>query len=260
MKNFFTGLIALLMIFAVGCGTEVDGEVLITKNQELTQTFAPGSYVIPMDTTHQDQGTLKAFGLVYRLLTNGIPVHWVIDEAKTQGGIDFTATTINIQTSATQTHGYRGGPFVIDSTNAAAALPIIQSWHTDGHITTVHESTAAFDANVSRTLTSAPTIGIFQDNNEVIAFRYLNAAGIPDSLGQAWPGATSATYPAFPDILTEAELAGVSGVDDGQLIVCSNHQSTVTCLNNGCDPIGAEVGVVFSKNVPTDDVSVATHR
>ena len=40
----------------------------------LADTYAPGSLIIPMDTTYQDAGMLKAYGLVYELLRNGVSV------------------------------------------------------------------------------------------------------------------------------------------------------------------------------------------
>ena len=51
---------------------------------------------------------------------------WVGDEAHVQTG----ATIAN--------HGYRGGPFVVDSTNRAAALPIVQAWQSAHATTAVH--------------------------------------------------------------------------------------------------------------------------
>lgn len=47
---------------------EAEPEALVTA-------FPSGSLVIPMSTTHQDTGTLRAFGLVYQLLRNGVTVH-----------------------------------------------------------------------------------------------------------------------------------------------------------------------------------------
>ena len=47
--------------------------------------FAAGSLIIPMDTTYQDMGMLRAFGLVYALLADGVPVHWVIRSDKAHG-------------------------------------------------------------------------------------------------------------------------------------------------------------------------------
>src|ERR1043165_9663056 len=84
-------------------------------------TFAPGSLIVPMDTTYQDDGTLKAFGLVYRMLANGVPGQWVIRTGKAHLGVDFTADAVDVRTNATiQGHGYRGGPFVIAAPDATA--------------------------------------------------------------------------------------------------------------------------------------------
>src|SRR5689334_23245079 len=85
-------------------------------------TFATGTLIVPMDTTYQDSGTLKAFGLVYGLLAKGVPVRWVIRSGKAHLGVDFVASATDIKTkAAVSNYGYRGGPFVIDSADAAAA-------------------------------------------------------------------------------------------------------------------------------------------
>ena len=59
-------------------------------------------------------------------------------------------------------------------------------------------------------MNAAPSVAIFADGNEDIAFSYLNIAGIPDSLGQAWPLNRDNTleYPDHPDVLTVAEVRG----------------------------------------------------
>jgi uncharacterized repeat protein (TIGR01451 family) len=194
-----------------------------TVRQPLQQSFAAGSFIIPMDTTYQDNGMLKAYGLVYKLLANNVPVRWAIKTGKATQGIDFTASARNFQTNATISNaGYRGGPFVINSANRAAADPIIRAWHSAGNVTTVHDATQAFTAEVRRTLTSAPRVGVFADGHEVIASRYLNAAGIRDSAGQPWPTTFDSTraYAAYPDMIDTNELAGVvtSGSPDGALL------------------------------------------
>ena len=90
-------------------------------------TFDQGSDIIPKDTTYQDAGMLKAYRLVYKLLHQGVPVRWVINPQKAYQGTDFTASAVDLKTNAVITnHGYRGGPFVIDSADAPTALPIIQ--------------------------------------------------------------------------------------------------------------------------------------
>ncbi len=119
---------------------------------------------------------------------------------------------VDIQTLAVITsHGYRGGPFVIEAVDAAAALPIIQAWQS-GNVTAVHEATADFIGTVSKRMVAAPTIGVFADGFEDIAHGYLTAAGILDSTGAVWG-------PASPDNLTVVEIRGPTDIvhDDGIL-------------------------------------------
>jgi hypothetical protein len=164
-------------------------------------TYAVDSLVIPMDITFQDSGMLKAYGLVYKLLTNGVPVDWIIKPGKTYSQSDVTISFSDIRTLATGTHDYRGGPFVIDVVNRAAALPIIQAWQTANPSTTVHQATAAFTADVGRSLVAAPRMAVLADGDETIAFGYLNAAGIPDSQGNVWSSGSV-------DLLTPVAVAG----------------------------------------------------
>jgi hypothetical protein len=42
--------------------------------QAADQLYQPGSLIIPMDTTYQDNGMLASYGLVYSLLRNGVEV------------------------------------------------------------------------------------------------------------------------------------------------------------------------------------------
>jgi len=213
-------LLLLVLFSACVRGDEPRTETLGTHHDAVIRSFAVGSLVIPMDNTYQNNGTLKAFGLVYRLLSNGIPVHWTIQTGKAAGAVDFTASGTNLQTGAVITsYGYKGGPFIIDAADRTAALPFITAWHLT-NVTTVHSMTAAFSADVRRTLTAAPRIAVFVDGNEIIAFRYLNAAGIPDSTGKAWPVAAAVTYPTFPDVLQPAAIRGTAlgGTPDGALL------------------------------------------
>jgi len=69
-----------------------------------------------------------------------------------------------------------------------------------------------------------PIIDLWQRDNvtaEDIAFGYLNAAGIPDSQGQAWPTRKNgdSLYPNHPDALNIATVAGptTSSHSDGAL-------------------------------------------
>ncbi len=185
------------------------------------RSFDAGSLIIPMDTTYQDNGMFAAYGLVYQLLNSSIPVYWSIQSGKTPADADFTASSEDFNTGTpTGIYGYRGGPFIINSADASRAGPIINSWRTT-HAMTAHRTIAPFDAPVARILQSPPRVAVFADGNELIAFRYLNAAGIPDSAGQAWPSSTDLTrqYPGYPDVLDADELAGATRTNhrDGAL-------------------------------------------
>jgi uncharacterized repeat protein (TIGR01451 family)/uncharacterized protein (TIGR03382 family) len=186
------------------------GAVVPRGSSQLSQSFATGSLIIPMDTAYQDNGMLKAFGLVNELLKAGVPVEWVAQTGKAVGGTDFIASATDLQTAAVITnYGYRGGPFVVDSSRRTAALSVINPWQAS-NTTIVHSATTSFTADVRRTLTAAPRIAVFTDGFENIAFRYLNAAGIKDSINQAWPGGVLANYSAYPDAVTEADITGMT--------------------------------------------------
>ncbi len=190
--------------------------LVVRETAALPETFDPGSLIIPMDVSAggQDLGMLRAYGLVYELLRNGVPVHWVINPTKLPNGDDFvigTGLLENVETGATVSlpRPYRGGPFVIAAADAGAALPIIQAWQAAaGDNTVVHRLAAgAFTAESARTLLGAPRIAILKDGSETIAFIDLNAAGILDSTGAAWSASS-------PDLLTEAQVGGATGTND----------------------------------------------
>ena len=167
-------------------------------------TFPAGSLIVPMDATNQDFGMWRAYGLVHRLLQKGVPVAWAIAPAKTWNGTDFTTTATNFRTGAPVNSGnpfaYSGGPFVIDQANVAAAQPVIQAWWGQfANQPSVHQTTAAFTAEVNIVLSSAPRIAV-EATNAGIAVAYLNAAGIPDS-----NGATFTT--ASPNVINETQIA-----------------------------------------------------
>ena len=129
------------------------------------RSFPPGSLIIPMDLAYQDEGLLQAYGLLFQLLRQGVPVSWVIDPAKTWhdapcdtaadlctwdcaeegSGVkcpyptaspDFFAGAMVVWSDAGSApgtvianHGYRGGPFVIDAAYKDAAIDIIDVWN-----------------------------------------------------------------------------------------------------------------------------------
>lgn len=191
------------------------------------QTFGTGSLIIPMDSgaNGQNDGMLRAYGLVYELLRRGVPVNWVINPAKPANGTDFTIgapnMVVDVRTgSVLAPRSYAGGPFVIDAADAAAAMPIIFTWQAAaGDQTAVHTITSgSFNGDVSRRLVAAPRIAVLKDGGEGIAFININAAGIRDSIGSTWSAAS-------PDQLTEAAVAGPTTAfhDDGVLFHQPSH-------------------------------------
>ena len=234
-----------------------------------TRTFESGTLIIPMDLSYQDHGMLQAYGLVFQLLRQQVHVYWVIDPKKTWhdapcdtagdecdwdcgeegSGIRcpyptaspdfFAAATVLWDGDGTTpagtdivSHGYRGGPFVIDVADRDRAMPIIDAWNDESlwpanpwaertifQPVTVHEATAAFEGYVRREMVAAPTIAVFSDGNEDIATGYLRAAGIAQSNGSEFPdgkcqaGTCGAGTPN-PDMLTVPSVAGDLGTCD----------------------------------------------
>lgn len=165
--------------------------------------FEAGSLIIPMDTDYQDMGMLRAYGLVYQLLLEGVPVRWVIRSDKLHGEHDFTTSAVDVLGSEPiPMHDYRGGPFVVDAGDAAEAMPIIAAWQQAHPQVAVHEASAAFEADVARYMVVAPTIAMIADGNQGIARKYMAAAAIADSTGNLlWPDTS-------PDMLDIDELSG----------------------------------------------------
>jgi MYXO-CTERM domain-containing protein len=168
-----------------------------------TDQFDVGTLIIPMDTDYQDVGMLRAYGLVYQLLLNGVPVRWAIRGDKSPFEADFSATATDVASGEpVPMHDYRGGPWIIDSSDAAEALPIVQAWQVGNPDVAVHEATLGFEAEVGHYLVVAPTIAMIADGNQDIARGYLEAAGIPDSNGDLlWPNTSL-------DMLDILELSG----------------------------------------------------
>ena len=188
-----------------------------------TTSFESGSLIIPMDESYQDDGMLEAYGLVYLLLLNDLEIHWMIASGKSHGDDDFTATAYDIDSASSTAASidYRGGPFVIDSGDAAEALTVIASWR-GSHTTTVHEASLSFTGEVDRTLRYAPSVAIFADGREDIAFDILNAAGIPDSNDSTWPSGSDKdcnyATDGYPDVLCYSDIEGSSDTSiDGAL-------------------------------------------
>ena len=119
--------------------------VLAAPTSAHADTFEPGSLIIPMDTDYQDEGMFRAYGLVYQLRSNDVPVRWAIRGDKDHEGTDFSAAATDLASGdPIPMHDYRGGPWVIDASDAAEALPIIEAWQADNPAVAVHEASGTF--------------------------------------------------------------------------------------------------------------------
>jgi MYXO-CTERM domain-containing protein len=230
--------------------------------------FEAGSLIIPTDNAYQGAGIYQAYGLLYQLLKQGVTVYWVIAEDKvwhhapcnTVGdecdwdcaeegsgvkcpyptaspdfyvGADVLWSDVGDAAGTTiSNHGYRSGPFIIDSADRDAAIPIINAWNDQNEwtanpwaersvfkVVSAHEANAAFQGFVSKKLIAAPSIAVFADGNEKIANEYLRNAGIPQSNGSEFPDAkcgdvTCGPNSDNPDMLTVPSVAGDMGTCD----------------------------------------------
>jgi len=188
----------LVGIFSLGLvtscvGDEIDdAEPVASAASALTRTFTTGTLIIPLDTQSQDLGALRAYGLVYQLLRNNVPVQWAIRAGKPAGGDDVTISApaavhdLETGTAITLPISYRGGPFLIDAADRAFALPIVNAWLALDTVTVVHSVSGTVTADIAKTLTAAPRIAVLRDGAEQIAIDDFNAAGIRDSAGLAW--------------------------------------------------------------------------
>ncbi|QHE54121.1 SPOCS domain-containing protein [Pontibacillus sp. HMF3514] len=155
------------------------------------ENFQAGTLIIPMDTTYQNSGMYKAYGLAHNLLWNGIPVKWAIAQGKAFNGVDFTASAQDIATNAIiNNHGYSGGPFIIDSANAAAALPFITAWQALYPTVAVHNATSPFNADIVATMNRPSRIAVEEDNYGIVE-NYLNLASITNTFNNPWDGSAN---------------------------------------------------------------------
>ncbi len=196
------------------------------------KTFGAGSLIIPMDPCWQpnndpavdpqfvnpavnvngtatwcdsnanDNAVFHAYGLVYELLQEKIPVYWIINPNKLdRNDIDFTINggtsapvtklnnnslidppqrTINGQVIAAHVIDYRGGPFVIDvkdlpSDPNSRVWQIINKWMTTVKI---HKSNVSFTAPVDKVLNKPPPkIAVLGQGATNVLLDYLAAMG-----------------------------------------------------------------------------------
>ena len=210
------------------------------------KTFGTGSLIIPMDgSTYQpetDGGLYVAYGLIFKLLdhraadgvtADPIPVYWIINDTKTS----ITAADLTISAAVnpvakeykasgeiaiagvTTSIAYSGGPFVIDSANAAVAKVI---WSGGYQNVNIHVAKAPFTGEVQRELYGKPPkLGLMNDaesrtgNATKILDNYLLAAGIVNDPTNCNPlNAPTSGPDCIYDVLTPNEVGGINTLAD----------------------------------------------
>ena len=200
-----TARLALVFVFALA---SVAG--LAPAASAASTTFGTNSLIIPMDTTSQNSGCGRRTASSTSCCRTAIPStgRSAIRRPGLVHGHRFLSGAATIQKLGTATtvspYTYTGGPFIIDSADAAAAQPIITAWWAaNANQPNVHKVTAgSVTANVDLILRSAPRIAI-ESINAGIAIAYFNAAGIPDGRRRRVVGAVAQRPERGPDRLQQ---------------------------------------------------------
>jgi hypothetical protein len=135
---------------------------------------------------------LKAYGLVYSLLSNGVRVHWSYSTSKSKDGNDFTCAGNQVKRRSTAgvssadvtlTSGfyYRASQFIVLVEDTAVAGPQIRAF---ANQVTVHQVLSDFsNVPVQQTLTQVPKAYIEDrtSGNTTLITTVLTNAGIPSS-------------------------------------------------------------------------------
>lgn len=217
--------------------------ILAAHNDALagSRTFPAGSYIIPVepcwqpnndtrvsampagcDTDKNDQGIFHAYGMVYDLLSSGVPLYWIIDPDKTdKDGIDFSLAKGGSQSAVLILHSkalsssggsaqvdYRGGPFVIDANDLtpeirATAENIIRNTYLSAK---VHVAGYDFSAPVDKVLSGTPPkVAVLGEGATQVLLDYLKASGLGNRV-----------FAIFQSVTTQDIINGV--LDDFQLL------------------------------------------
>src|SRR4051812_19769794 len=228
--------------------------------------FSAGSWIIPMDACYQPtqsfngssfagtneastvygattncpdgsltgrDGVLKAYGFIYRLLQNNVPVYYILNTSKTAvDGVDLTITsttatpvsqvvhsgatstygnTVEFMNAANKTINYRGAPFVISAADVPTVLNLLKTnsdftgtdsrtgrtWFQDVYI---HQAKVnILQAPVKAILLQAPPkIALMDIGGAAIGVLqgYLKDAGL-------YTATATAQYPSIGDVFTQ---------------------------------------------------------
>ncbi len=191
------------------------------------ETIPAGSLIIPMDNTLQAIGSpfnLKAYGLVNRLLQNGIPVKWAIRSGKAKDGTDFTATAQRIAPSAAaaSSQNFAGGPFIVHRDFAPLAKTHITAF---GNNVAVYEMTAAASIDIRYDVQFKPNIAVNTDNSNIHTALF-DFAAIPNYTVIA--GASLLANSCFT-IFTEPHTTDTTGVAEVKAYVQAGGNFLAEC-------------------------------
>lgn len=255
-----------------------------------TRTFAANSIIIPMDFCYQTtasttgitgtpaycihstnalnagEGIFLAYGLVYRLLQNGINVYVITDPAKTK--IDDPDMTITAASGTPVTYykrsnqtltefftgntaiTYRGAPFVIDAGDYTRAIALIQSnavFTPTFDNVVLHVAKQSFNAPVSIVLSGAPpriALNNLGGAATSVLTGYLTDAGLNTAgAGGVYPGTQGTIYDEFDN---DSDFTGNGLINGGYKILWTPHWTGDAQLNQVTSAIGSFVDAGFA--------------
>ncbi len=228
--------------------------------------FSAGSWIIPMDACYQPtqsfngssfagsnqsstiygattscpdgslagkDGVLKAYGLIYRLLQNNVPVYYILNTNKTAvDGVDLTVSSTTgtpvtqvIHSGSTSTYGntqefmkstntsisYRGAPFIISAADVPTVLNLLK---TNSNFTGIDPRTGRawfqdvwiHQAKVN--ILQAPVRAILMQTPPKIALLDIGGAAIGVLQGYLmdsglYTSTATASYPTIGDVFTQ---------------------------------------------------------
>ncbi|MFN6944973.1 MAG: PKD domain-containing protein [Cytophagaceae bacterium] len=154
------------------------------------QEIPAGCYIVPMDTVYQaivpagaPPFNLRAYGLIYNLLQNGVHVKWAIRTPKQRDDIDFSAMAemYSPHASPAAMMDFRGGPFIVPDTILPCGTSTTDIINLFGNNVAVYRLSQNTTVDIGYTLTHRPKIAVFNNGgNQQIHTKILEGAGIYD--------------------------------------------------------------------------------
>jgi hypothetical protein len=201
---------------------------------DVNQAIAPYNVLTALcnGTSEKDDGLIPAYTLMFRLVQNGIPVHWAIRSAKTGWhDVDFSVVRAGGSpvlhrfpggtTSAwyvfITTVRYRGAPFVISAEHADAALALMDSW--EGMCNTgtcydevdIHVAQVSFDAPIFKTIETLPKLAMVDVDDAATGLDNPQTNFLVNSVDEAIMADLEGTlfdWVTIPEVMSDALTSG----------------------------------------------------